>query len=214
VIRVLIAASSEIMGAGLEAFLAEHPTLVAVGRSQATAGLAIQVEARQPNVVLLDLESPDDDTLVVLEALAAGLHPPAFVVLTDDAHGTWIAELLRAGVQAILPRQAHASEIVAAIEAAATGLVVLQRDTIEFLLPMLSAAPRALPDASQQALTPREIEVLSMLAEGLGNKTMAWRLGISEHTVKFHLSSIFTKLNASSRTEAVTLAIRQGLIMV
>jgi two-component system, NarL family, response regulator YdfI len=214
VIRVLIAASSEIMGAGLEALLAEHPTLEAVGRWQGTAGLATQVEVRQPDVVLLELESADDDTLAVLEALAAGLHPPAFVVLTDDAHGTWIAELLRAGVQGILPRQAHASEIVAAIGAAATGLVVLQRDTIEFLLPMLSAAPRALPDASQQALTPREIEVLSMLAEGLGNKTMAWRLGISEHTVKFHLSSIFTKLNASSRTEAVTLAIRQGLIMV
>jgi DNA-binding NarL/FixJ family response regulator len=53
-----------------------------------------------------------------------------------------------------------------------------------------------------------------MLAEGFGNKTIAWRLGISEHTVKFHLSSIFTKLNASSRTEAVTLGIRQGLIMV
>jgi two-component system, NarL family, response regulator YdfI len=214
VIRVLIAATSEIMCAGLEALLTGHPTLVAVGRWQGTADLAPQVEVQRPDVVLLELESPDDDTLAMLEALIAGLHTPAFVVLTDNPYGTWAAELLRTGVQAILPHQAQASEIVAAIEAAVAGLVVLQRDTLESLLPPLSSTPRALPDPSLQALTPREIEVLSMLAEGLGNKTIAWRLGISEHTVKFHLGSIFSKLNVSSRTEAVTLGIRQGLIMI
>jgi two-component system, NarL family, response regulator YdfI len=214
VIRVLIAARSEIMCAGLEGILASHPTLVAVGRWQDLASVASQVEAQQPDVVLLELELPDDDSLAVLEALAAYPHSPAFVVLSDDIHGTWATEALRAGVRAILPRLAHASEIVAAIVAAAAGLVALHRDTIESLLPMLSSAPRALPGSSQQALTPREIEVLSMLAEGLGNKAIAWRLGISEHTVKFHLGSIFIKLNASSRTEAVTLGIRQGLIMV
>jgi len=214
VIRVLIAASSEIMCAGLEALLATYPGLVTVGRWHEIASLAPQVEAQQPDIVLAEIESTDDDTLVILEALVDGLHAPAFVVLTDDPYGVWAAELLRTGVQAILPRLAHASAIVTAIEAAAAGLVVLQRDTIESLLPLLSSAPRALPDSSHQALTPREIEVLSMLAEGFGNKTIAWRLGISEHTVKFHLSSIFSKLNASSRTEAVTLGIRQGLIMV
>jgi DNA-binding CsgD family transcriptional regulator len=65
-----------------------------------------------------------------------------------------------------------------------------------------------------QPLTPREIEVLGMLAEGLGNKTIARRLGISEHTVKFHVGSILAKLDASSRTEAVTLGARRGLIML
>jgi NarL family two-component system response regulator YdfI len=214
VIRVLIGASSEIMGAGLEALLTTSSGLATVGRWQDIASLAPHVEAQQPDIVLLELELSDEDTLANLEALAAAPHPPAFVVLTDDVHGTWAAEALRTGVQAILPRQAQAHEIVAAIEAAAVGLVALHRDTIEALLPMLSSAPRVLPGSSQQALTPREIEVLSMLAEGLGNKTIAWRLGISEHTVKFHLSSIFSKLNASSRTEAVTLGIRQGLIMV
>jgi DNA-binding CsgD family transcriptional regulator len=71
-----------------------------------------------------------------------------------------------------------------------------------------------LPAPPNQALTPREIEVLGMLAEGLGNKAIAWRLDISEHTVKFHVGSILAKLNASSRTEAVTLGIRQGLILL
>jgi two-component system, NarL family, response regulator YdfI len=214
VIRVLISARSEIMGVGLEALLATYPGLATVGRWQDIASLAPQVETQQPDIVLLELELSDDETLASLEALAAGAHPPALVVLIDDAHGTWVAEALRTGVQAILPRQAHANEIVAAIEAAAVGLVALHRDTLESLLPMLSSALRVLPRSSQQALTPREIEVLSMLAEGLGNKVIAWRLGISEHTVKFHLGSIFTKLNASSRTEAVTQGIRQGLIMV
>jgi DNA-binding NarL/FixJ family response regulator len=79
-------------------------------------------------------------------------------------------------------------------------------------LPVL-ASERALPLA-QQTLSPREIQVLSMLAEGVGNKTIAWKLGISEHTVKFHVASIMTKLNAGSRTEAVTQGIRRGLILI
>jgi DNA-binding CsgD family transcriptional regulator len=85
---------------------------------------------------------------------------------------------------------------------------------IDSVLSALPSTARDLPAAPQQALTPREIEVLAMLADGVGNKTIAWRLGISEHTVKFHVGSILAKLNASSRTEAVTLGIRQGLIML
>jgi NarL family two-component system response regulator YdfI len=202
------------MRAGLEAFLTTDPALVIVGHWQGMTGLAQQMEDQQPDVVLLDLEIPDDETLASLVALAAGPHFPAFVVLTDDVHGAWAAEALRAGVRAVLPRHVNASAIVAAVEAAAAGLVVLHHETVESILPMLSSAPRALPGSPQQTLTPREIEVLSMLAEGWGNKTIAWRLGISEHTVKFHVGSILSKLNASSRTEAVTHGIRQGLIML
>jgi two-component system, NarL family, response regulator YdfI len=214
VTRVLIVASSEIMCAGLEALLTTNPAFAIVGRGQGMAALAQQAEGQQPDVVLLELEFPDDDTLTALLGLAAAPHPPAIVMLTDDTQGAWVAEALRTGTQAILPRQAHATEIVAAVEAAAAGLVVLHRETVEALLPMLSSAPRVLPGSTAQALTSREIEVLRMLAEGLGNKTIAWRLGLSEHTVKFHISSIFTKLHASSRTEAVTLGIRLGLIML
>jgi DNA-binding NarL/FixJ family response regulator len=118
------------------------------------------------------------------------------------------------GVQAILPRSATAEEIVPTVVAAAAGLVVLHPDIFDSLLPVLPSTARTLPTSPLQALTPREIEVLGMLAEGLGNKAIAGRLSISEHTVKFHVSSIFTKLNASSRTEAVTLGARQGLIML
>lgn len=137
------------------------------------------------------------------------------VVLADTLQGDWIFEALRLGIRAILPRSATAEEILQTAIAAAAGLVVLHADAIDVLLPGLPAVGRSV-DASTplQALTAREIEVLGMLAEGLGNKAIAKRLNISEHTVKFHVSSIFTKLNASSRTEAVTLGARQGLIML
>jgi two-component system, NarL family, response regulator YdfI len=214
VIRVLIAASSEIVRAGLEALLATNPALVAVGGVHDAATLMQQVEDWQPDVVLLELEAYDDDTLAGLPALDVVPHPPAYVVLTDDAQGAWAAGALRAGIRAILPRQASASALLAAVEAAAAGLVVLPHDMVDSVLSILSSTSRDLPAVPQQALTPREIEVLGMLAEGVGNKTIAWRLGISEHTVKFHVGSILAKLNASSRTEAVTLGIRQGLIML
>jgi DNA-binding NarL/FixJ family response regulator len=101
---------------------------------------------------------------------------------------------------------------VTAIEAASAGLVVLDPETVDALLLATPSATRALVATPLPLLTPREVEVLSLMAEGVGNKEIAWRLSISEHTVKFHISSIFAKLNATSRTEAVTLGIRQGLI--
>jgi len=114
----------------------------------------------------------------------------------------------------VLPRQAAPEEIVGAVEAAAAGLIALHPAAAESIWSLLPAPVRTTVAPAGQALTPREIEVLGMMAEGLGNKTIARRLGISEHTVKFHVGSILTKLNASSRTEAVTLGARQGLIML
>jgi NarL family two-component system response regulator YdfI len=214
VIRVLVATTSEIVRAGLEALLTASEALTVVGSAPDLTALPQQLEDVQPDVVLLEVELHDDDTVAALLALAAGPHPPPIVVLTDDPHGAWVVEALRSGVRAILPRHAVAAEIVAALEATAAGLVALHPDAVEAVLPAASWVARALPSSSIQVLTPREVEVLGMMAEGLGNKEIGWRLGISEHTVKYHISSIFAKLNATSRTEAVTLGIRQGLILL
>ena len=73
---------------------------------------------------------------------------------------------------------------------------------------------RPIPSRPAEPLSPREIEVLRLMAEGLSNKTIAWRLSISEHTVKFHVNSIFSKLGAGTRTEAVMLGVRQGLVLL
>lgn len=212
--RVLVAASSPTVRRGLESLLRSSPGVTVVGSTSSdTDTISQQIEELQPDVVLLEAGRQDDDSSPVLPALSAGEAAPALVVLTDRAARSWAAEAIRAGVRALLPREATAEEIVAAVEAAAAGLVVVQADVVDYLLPSTSAS-RTLPASPAQALSPREIEVLGMLAEGLGNKQIAARLGISEHTVKFHVSSIFTKLDVSSRTEAVTLGYRLGLIML
>ncbi|MCI0435151.1 MAG: response regulator transcription factor [Gemmatimonadetes bacterium] len=136
---------------------------------------------------------------------------PAILFLTRDNAAAWDAAL-RAGARALLPLDAHPEEIVAAIRAVAAGLVVLPDDIAEQLLDALPAVTRA-ADTSDP-LSPREAEILGMLAEGLGNKTIAARLGISSHTVKAHISSLFAKLGASSRAEAVAIGARLGRIIL
>src|SRR5690348_122775 len=115
-------------------------------------------------------------------------------------------------VRAYLPADAAAAEILAAITAAGQGLVVLTQVQAERLLPARS--PRETLPRLVEALTPREIEVLRLMADGLVNKEIADRLGISEHTAKFHVASILGKLQASSRTDAVARGMRRGLIPV
>lgn len=217
--RVLIAANSAIARIGLEALLTQNsmtaastPTLTVVG-SVSSRDLVEHIDRLQPDLVLLELELQEDDPLVTLPSFDPDMSVPAIVVLVDNVQSAWVGELLNAGVKGILPSEAIADEIIAAIEAVATGLLVLHP---EFLgaLSIPQPSPRSIAPTMAQPLTPREIEVLSMLAEGLGNKAIARHLTISEHTVKFHISSILSKLNASSRTEAVTLGARQGLILL
>ncbi len=208
---VLIAALTAAARARLAAVVGTSKTLHLVAGA-AELSLPEQIEATQPDVLLVDLGA--ERAAAWLRNLAAGPLPPAIVLLTEDAPRTLGAEALRAGVRAVLPPRASAEEIIAAIEAAATGLIVTHPDTVGALLPVPSASKRAAATIARQPLTPRESEVLGMIAEGLGNKIIAARLGISEHTVKFHIASIFAKLDAGSRTEAVTIGVRQGLIMI
>ena len=211
---MLVAADSAVVRAGLEAVLALSPALTVVGGSSGGDQLAIRIGELQPDVVLLELDPHADDSVPASHTLGDGTRHTAFVILADDPRGGWAADALRSGARAVLPRAATADEIVAAVEAAAVGLVVLHADILATLLPAQSSLSRTLPAPPAQALTPREIEVLNMLAEGLGNKAIAPRLGITEHTVKAHVASIFAKLGASSRTEAVTLGARLGVIML
>ena len=105
-------------------------------------------------------------------------------------------------------------EIQAAVQAAAAGLVTMEAPAVEALLNANGAASSQASQEPVEPLTPRELEVLQLLAAGLANKEIASRLKISDHTVKFHVASIMGKLGAESRTEAVTVGIRQGLILM
>jgi len=160
-------------------------------------------------MMLAAIEAHHDEPPEDLIALAGRDGAPAIVVLAPDLQSAWTGDALRSGIRAVLPGDLGVREILAAVEAAAAGLAVLHPQDIPALV-----AERPLPAALPQSLTPREMQVLAMLAEGHGNKTIAWKLGISEHTAKFHVASILSKLNAGTRTEAVTLGIRRGLILI
>jgi two-component system, NarL family, response regulator YdfI len=211
--RVLIAAASPVARAGLETLLGKSASVVVVGAVTQSAALGAEIEASEPDVVLIELE-PRTDLPPFLPALDRA-HAPALVVLADDSELEWAAGALRAGVRAILPRDATGEEILAAVDAAAAGLVTLPAELVRALIPAeLRPTPQLAAATSTQPLTPRELEVLGMLAEGLGNKIVAARLGISEHTVKTHVASILAKLDAGTRAEAVAIGARLGLIML
>jgi NarL family two-component system response regulator YdfI len=212
VARVVIGASSAIVRASLVSVLSKNPAFQLIGSFSIEKAFA-QLEDLQPDVVLLDIGSPADEAMSIVLESHAEAPSATLVILTDDVDKFLAAEALRSGVRAILPRETKPEEIFAAIQASIAGLVVIHPDALDSLL-STDAEKQSELDSSDQILTPREIEVLRMIAEGLGNKEIASKLGISDHTVKFHISSTFAKLGASNRAEAVTLGIRHGFIMV
>src|SRR2546422_94548 len=136
-----------------------------------------------------------------------------FVVLLEDLDGEAGARALRAGARAVLPRSASPEEIRAAVRAAAAGLASLPATLAGALLDGTSR-DGARVGTGDHILTPREREILTLLGEGLVNKEIGARLGISEHTVKSHLTAIYEKLEASNRAEAVATGLRRGLVML
>jgi DNA-binding NarL/FixJ family response regulator len=136
------------------------------------------------------------------------LRVPPIVLLVDDPAAAWTAASRRAGVRAVLGQDAGAEQISAAIGAATAGLITLHPDALR----ARAASPRAADAAEDRTLTTRQREILEMMAAGLSNRVIAARLGISTYTVKFHVAAILATLGAGTRTEAVTLGVRNGLI--
>ena len=208
---MLLAAASAVRRAGLEALIKNAPLLKLAGSLQTPLAAAQYASQLQPDVILLDLENSDRQ----LESQPALPRIPSSVpviALIDEPSADWAAHALRSGVRAILSRDSGMDEILEAITAAQAGLVLLDPAVTQNLAARIPTRAQLAPTLDD--LTPREIEVLRMLAEGLGNREMASRLGISDHTVKFHISSILDKLGAATRTEAVTMGIRRGIILL
>lgn len=154
------------------------------------------------DVVIIDAETAPESGIA--RDWLSGLLDEVPLVILGAAPDSWIFnQVVRAESGAILSREASAEQIVHAVKAAAMGLLTFDGSMI----------PRPDPgDELTEELTPREIQVLQLLAEGLVNRDIADRLNISEHTIKFHIGSILGKLQVSSRTEAVTRGLRSGLI--
>ena len=201
--RVLVVTDDEAWAARIEADLrGEARYRVRVG---APGALERLFDEDSPAIVVLATTATRlPSALVAIEGLP---RVPPLVLLVDDLHTAWTPAARRAGARAILDRQASREELRAAIGAVSAGLIALHPDV--FGPPPPSDVER---DDEDRALTAREIEILEMLAEGLSNQAIARRLKISRHTVKFHVAAILAKLRAHSRTEAVTLGVRRGLI--
>lgn len=206
-IRVLLEGSGSLR-ADLSDVLDETRDFTLLRGDGARQDLVDRVERLAPDVIVV--EAHGDEPLNALLPNADLRDWPPVILLISRPDSAWTSVALRAGVRAVLPRES--SDLAAAISAVAAGYVVLHPDAAESVVP--AANGTLTPLRSGHALTPREVEVLRMMAEGLANKAIAARLGISEHTVKFHVGSIFAKLHAGSRTEAVTLGARQGLVML
>ncbi len=160
----------------------------------------------EADVVVRDTAGARD----ALGAIAAGFTMPT-ILLVDDPHADVALAALRAGAAAVLARQSDVRELLAALDAVAAGLVVLDASVRDALAPAVTASRSG---ALAEPLTERERQVLAMLAGGLSNRRIAERLAISDNTVKAHVAAILAKLGATSRTEAVTAAIRLGLVML
>ena len=211
-IRVFIVAASPLIRAGLQGMLTDSRVDI-VGSAPDLEPISAQLVDVEADIVLVEAAADAHQELLdMLEDTEIAREYPV-IVLSEQIKADWLSDALRAGVRAVLPREVTPEQLRAALEAAAAGLLIVHPSELDTVLPATvgSSAPA---DELLEPLTKREREVLQMLAAGLANKEIAARLAISDHTVKFHVASILGKLGASTRTEAVSVGIRRGLVLL
>jgi DNA-binding NarL/FixJ family response regulator len=199
-VAVLVVSRDPLARGGLAALVAARPELRLAGDASPET-VAARAQAAAPAAVLWDL-GPGGGAA----GLGASVELPPVVALV--AGGGQAGEAVRAGARGVLAREAAPDAVAAALVAAALGLIVLDPAVAGGLVRAPEAAAPAEP------LTHREREVLALLAEGLANKSIAARLGISDHTAKFHVNAILAKLGVESRAEAIVRAARMGLVVL
>jgi DNA-binding NarL/FixJ family response regulator len=210
---VLVVAPFPTIRAGLRAVVEAAGAFEVAGEAESVDALAQRLELLAPQLLLLDLGAELDSVLQGLLPLSGAQLLPPIVMLVPTTEAA--ADVIEDGIQGVLLADATAEEIVAALHAVLAGLVVLDSRVVgSFIERRLPPNPAPPASGGVEALTRREGEVLQLIAQGLPNKTIAAELGISEHTVKFHVGSILAKLDASSRAEALARAARQGLIVL
>ncbi|MCA9935016.1 MAG: response regulator transcription factor [Anaerolineales bacterium] len=206
-LRVILVADDPLARAGLAMLLANQPDIELVDQASSADVLVIN-DVQPPQAIIWDMGWEPAVDLPNWEAWDT----PVIALLAheDDAEAAW-----RAGARALLSREMDVDKLATAVHATTHGFIVLDPTFGSVMLSDFAEGETAVPDQPlREALTPRENEVLQLLAEGLTNKAIAQKLDISDHTVKFHVNAIMSKLNAQSRTEAVVRATRLGLILL
>lgn len=219
-IRVLVAADSELARAGLESLIGRWGIAEVVGHAGTEPqSLAHCVRELEPDVLVVDARAPgDDEAAAWLARIGEGAAGVAIVLVGSEPWEGAPLVALEAGVRGVVASSVTTAELRAAVEAAAAGLVALPPESLAAALGAPGGRAHAFHvrepggGSPPPPLTPRELDVLSAVAEGLANKQIAARLGISSHTVKTHLAAVYAKLGAASRAEAVTLGARRGVL--
>lgn len=209
VIRIAVADDHPVVRDGLIAMLETQPDIEIVGSAATGVDALTLVTRADPDVLLLDLEMPGLDGVAVLRQLhsdGARVRVIVFTVFDTDER---IIAAVEAGAAGYLLKGAPRADVFSAVRVVAGGGSLLAPLAASAVLRRVRGETTSSPAPS---LTPRERDVLEHVARGLGNKQIAVQLGISERTVKFHVSSVFTKLGANNRAEAVTRAAQAGLI--
>jgi len=207
-IRVLIVDDHEMVASSVALVLEQEPDIEVVGIVGTLAAARQRVAVDPPDVVLLDHRLPDGrgvDEIPGIKQIAPSAKVVVVTASTDDA--TLVAAT-EAGCSGFLSKSGKLDDLVAAVRAASVGEVLVSPALLSRLLPRLHRAQRGLGSD----LTPREIEVLALIAEGLGNAAIAGRLSVSVNTVRNHVANILAKLGVHSKLEALAVAVREGLL--
>lgn len=209
-IRILIVDDHQVVREGLRWILDAEPDLEIAGEA-ASAAEGLEAIVKIPcDVVLLDIHLPDRNGLEALDDIHAAKPDLPVVILTMSAEPEYVEDAVRKGAAGYLVKNAPQSELIRAVRAAAAGDAYIQAEVTRPLLARFARDVRA-PGAAP-ALSPREQQVVSLLAEGLANKQIAHQLEISETTVKGYLRDVYDKLGANDRAQAVAIALRHRLI--
>jgi two-component system, NarL family, response regulator LiaR len=206
-IRVMIVDDHAVVRSGLSAFLMAYDDLELVGEADGGKTAVAMCAKANPDVVLMDLVMPEMDGAATTEAILAECPNLKVIALTSFPEEDLVQKALKAGAISYLLKNVSGDELAVAIRAAAAGKSVLAPEATEALIH--AATKPAAPGAD---LTDRELDVLRQMAEGKGNKEIGETLFVSQSTVKFHVSNILMKLDASTRTEAVSIALQNQLV--
>ncbi len=211
-VRVFIADDQTLFRAGLARLLNEDPRVEVVGQAADGAEAAKLVAKQKPDVVLMDLKMPKTDGIEATRQIIEADPGVKVLILTTFETDSQVIQALKAGASGYVLKDSSADAIVSSIVAVMSGEKVMASAVANRVLEMLSGTTT--PKEFYDGLTNREIEILKLLANGMANKQIAYRLKISEKTVRNHVSNTYEKLGIYDRSQAVLYAVRKGLVEV